>query len=36
MAVVDLLQLCCIILTLWGFGVAVITTVRPSCLAWGF
>ena len=33
MAVVDLLQLCCIILTLWGLGVTVITTVLPSsCL----
>ena len=36
-AAVDLLQLCCIILTLWGLGVAVITTVLPSaCLHWGF
>jgi hypothetical protein len=37
MAVVDLLQLCCIILTLWGLGVTVITTVLPSsCLRGGF
>jgi hypothetical protein len=37
MAVVDLLQLCCIILTLCGLGVKVITTVLPSsCLREGF
>ena len=37
MAVVDLLQLCCMILTLWGLGVAVIITVLPSsCLRGGF
>jgi hypothetical protein len=36
-AVVDLLQLCWIILTLWGLGVTVITTVLPSsCLHEGF